>query len=47
MYSLRARRRARTLLQLELFEMRKVHLERVRKVIEKELPLDSFFLNAF
>jgi hypothetical protein len=40
MYSVRARRRAATILQLELLEMRKAHLERVRKVIQKRLPLD-------
>ncbi|GAC1653272.1 MAG: hypothetical protein NVS9B12_03210 [Vulcanimicrobiaceae bacterium] len=41
MYSLRARRRAATLLRLELLELRKAHLERVRAVIEKRLPIDA------
>lgn len=43
MYSLRARRRAKIILQLELLEMRKAHLDRVRHVIEKRLPLDTLF----
>ena len=43
MYSRRARRRAATILQLELLEMRKAHLDRVRKVIEKRLPIDALF----
>ena len=41
LYSLRARRRAATILQLELLELRKAQLERVRKVIEKKLPIDT------
>ncbi len=43
MYSHRARRRAATILQLELLEMRKAHLDRVRQVIEKRLPVDGLF----
>ena len=43
MYSLRARRRAAMILQLKLLELRKAHLDRVRKVIEKKLPLDCLF----
>jgi len=46
MYSHRARRRAATILQLELLEMRKAHLERVRQVIEKRLKLDALFTDA-
>ncbi|MFN2527605.1 MAG: hypothetical protein ABR584_02700 [Candidatus Baltobacteraceae bacterium] len=46
LYSHRARRRAATILQLELLEMRKAHLERVRKVIEKRLKLEALFSNT-
>jgi len=40
MYSLRARRRARTILQLELLELRKAHLERVRRALHNHIPID-------
>ncbi|MDQ6929641.1 MAG: hypothetical protein M3126_03105 [Candidatus Eremiobacteraeota bacterium] len=40
MYSLRARRRAALILQMELLELRKARLERVREVIQKRLPID-------
>ena len=40
LYSQRALRRARTILQLKLLELRKARLERVRHAIERGLPLD-------
>jgi hypothetical protein len=40
-YSARALRRARTILQLKLLELRKEHLERVRKAIERHVPVDE------
>jgi len=43
MFSRRARRRAATILQLQLLEMRKAHLERVRKVIERRLGPGALF----
>ncbi|GAC1501697.1 MAG: hypothetical protein NVS1B14_06210 [Vulcanimicrobiaceae bacterium] len=43
MFSRRARRRAATILQLQLLEMRKAHLERVRKVIEGRLGPGALF----
>lgn len=43
LYSARARRRARHILELKLLEMRKAHLERVRAVIEKRLKPDALF----
>ncbi|MDP9018047.1 MAG: hypothetical protein M3N19_06990 [Candidatus Eremiobacteraeota bacterium] len=43
LYSQRARRRARIILELKLLEMRKAHLDRVRQVIEKRIPLDCLF----
>lgn len=39
-YSFRARRRAALIIQMELLEMRKARLERVREVIQKRLPID-------
>lgn len=41
MYSRRALRRARTILQLKLFELREERLDRVRRVIEKRLPIST------
>jgi len=41
LYSSRALRRARTILQLKLLELRQERLERVRKAIEKNLPVDE------
>lgn len=41
MYSLHARRRARTILQLELMELRKARLERVRQAIERRVPVNQ------
>ena len=41
LYSLRARRRAAIILQLELLELRKARLERVRRAIERRLPVDQ------
>ena len=41
LYSRRALRRARTILELKLLELRKEHLERVRKAIEKHVPIDD------
>jgi len=43
LYSRRALRRARTILQLKLLELREEHLDRVRRVIEKRLPLSTLF----
>jgi hypothetical protein len=42
-YSRRALREARTILQLKLLELRSERLERARKVIERRLPLDELF----
>lgn len=41
LYSRRALRRARTVLQLKLLELREQRLERVRKAIERGLPVDE------
>jgi hypothetical protein len=41
LYSPRALRRARTILQLKLLELRKARLERVRRAIERGLPVDQ------
>jgi hypothetical protein len=41
LYSARALRRARIILQLKLLELRKEHLERVRKAIEQHAPIDQ------
>ncbi len=41
LYSLRARRRAALIFQLELLELRKARLERIREVIKRKLPLDT------
>jgi hypothetical protein len=41
LYSSRALRRARTILQLKLLELREERLERVRKAIEKRVPIDQ------
>lgn len=38
LYSKRALRRARAILQLELLELREERLERVRRAIERQLP---------
>lgn len=43
MYSRRVFRRMKTLLQLKLLQLRKEHLDRVRQVIEKRLPVDTLF----
>lgn len=43
LYSARARRRAKIILELQLLELRKAHLDRVRAVIEKRLPPDALF----
>ena len=43
MYSRRALRRARTILQLKLLELREERLDRARRVIEKRLPLSTLF----
>ena len=40
-YSRRALRRARTILLLKLFELREARLERVRKAIERRLPIEQ------
>lgn len=41
LFSRRARRRAVLLLQLELLEMRKARLERVRDAIRRRMPIDQ------
>lgn len=41
LYSARALRRARTILQLKLLEIRKARLERVRRALERGLPVDQ------
>lgn len=41
LYSRRALRRARIILQLKLMELRSERLERVRKAIEKHVPIDE------
>ncbi|HET7814460.1 MAG TPA: hypothetical protein VFL13_08810 [Candidatus Baltobacteraceae bacterium] len=41
LYSQRALRRARTILQLKLLELRKARLERVFRAIERGLPPDE------
>ncbi|MDQ2680070.1 MAG: hypothetical protein M3Y21_03485 [Candidatus Eremiobacteraeota bacterium] len=41
LFSRRARRRAVTMLQLELLEMRKARLERVRDAIRRHIPIDQ------
>ncbi|MDE2482671.1 MAG: hypothetical protein KGN02_10820 [bacterium] len=43
LYSARALRRARLLLQLRLLELREERLERVREVILHRIPLDALF----
>jgi hypothetical protein len=44
-YSRRALRRARTILQLKLLELREEQLERVRRAVERGVPIDRL-LNA-
>lgn len=44
-YSRRALRQARIILQLKLLELRSERLERVRKAIEKHLPVDELLEN--
>lgn len=41
LYSQRALRRARIILELKLMELRSERLERVRKAIEKHVPIDE------
>jgi hypothetical protein len=41
LYSQRALRRARIILQLKLMELREQRLERVRKAIERRIPIDQ------
>ena len=43
MYSRRALRKSAIILQLKLLELREERLERVRRVIEKRLPVDVLF----
>lgn len=40
-YSARALRRTRLLIQLQLLELRKARLERVRKAIRERLPVED------
>lgn len=42
-YSRRALRRARIILELKLLELRSERLERVRKAIERHIPIDQIF----
>ncbi len=46
LYSSRARRRARTILQLKLLELHRAHLDRLRAVILRKLPLDELLKAA-
>lgn len=41
LYSRRALRRARIILQLKLLELRSERLERVRKAVERRIPIDE------
>jgi hypothetical protein len=41
LYSRRALRRARIILELKLMELRSEHLERVRKAIERHVPIEE------
>ena len=41
LYSQRALRRAKIILQLKLLELRSEHLDRVRRAIEKHVPIDE------
>jgi hypothetical protein len=41
LYSRRALRRARIILQLKLLELRSERLERVRKALERNMPVDQ------
>jgi hypothetical protein len=41
LYSRRALRRARIILELKLLELRSERLDRVRKAIEKHIPIDQ------
>lgn len=41
LYSRRALRRARIILELKLMELRSERLERVRKALEKHVPIDQ------
>lgn len=41
LYSRRALRRARTILMLKLLDLREARLERVRKAIERRLPVEQ------
>jgi hypothetical protein len=41
LYSRRALRRTRTILELKLMELKAEHLERVRKALERHMPIDQ------
>jgi hypothetical protein len=41
LYSRRALRRTRTILELKLLELKAEHLERVRKALERHIPIDQ------
>lgn len=41
LYSRRALRSAKIILQLKLLELRSEHLERVRKALQKNIPVDE------
>ena len=46
LYSRRALRRARIILQLKLLELRSERLERVRKAIERGIPIEELLKDA-
>ena len=46
LYSRRALRRARIILELKLMELRSEHLERVRRDLEKHVPIDQLLNDA-
>ena len=41
LYSAKALRQARIILQLKLLELRSEHLERVRRAVERKIPIDE------
>ena len=45
-YSRRALRKARIILELKLMELRAERLERVRKAIERHIPIDKLLENV-
>jgi len=41
LYSIRALRRAKIILQLKLLELRAQHLDRVRRAVERRIPVEE------